>query len=676
MHYTSHLLIMLLVNLSVVSAQKNQTFYRVNFKVDEAQLDPADKLVLDQIHSDYQKGNYGEIVLTAHTDADANDAYNMSLSQKRADAVTSYLSEKGIQRNRVSVKWFGERKPSTSNTNAEGKAINRRVDITLTGYRIQNSGDLIRVVSPEYKQTYTINPTKDNTVKGNKGTTILIPKNALQTKEGKPVTADQVEIVLEEFLQPKDAAFNQLSTMSDGRMLESGGMFSIKAYAQNEEVVLKKGKQLQVEMPTINMQKGMELFTAVKNADGITEWKPASVPFTPKQPKPNPVLFTKLDTKYLRSLIVDQPEFDIEKMEHVYEVPSIPKAPRPLRRKPELIVPTKQSEFTWYERIFIPWFILDKKLAEEYQRREKIYAIKMSRYNEKLAIYETAYEKYIVDSTAFERSTLTTMQDWLRTQQASYKAYVQYLETKQWNGALGQLIYLSENDQLTDQNPEALSIPYHMNRNGTYSTEREKYIQAVYRIDFLLTQSMTHIVQDHAKSGVLLPLGDKTSLYANFDFKNMFIEQQLKNNPELQKELQTAQMDLKRQLRKAGLTDNIQVSTSYTTTLTEFGVFNCDRFRNFPPAQMVTITIPYTGDARVLFYVAGTNSFMYGLKTEEGYTTSLPKGLPIKVVFVAFHSANGPLLSTQQTTLTANTILPIEPKNVTLDELQNELASL
>jgi hypothetical protein len=675
MHYTSHLLIMLLVNLSVVSAQKNQSFYRVNFNVDEAKLDPEDKLVLDKIHADYLKGNYGEIILTAHTDADATDTYNMTLSQRRADVVTSYLSEKGIQRNRVSVKWFGERKPDKSNNSTEGKAINRRVDITLKGYKIENSGELIQLVSPEYKQSYTINPTKENTIKGTHGTTVSIPKNALQTKAGKPVTADQVQIVLEEFLQPKDAAFNQLSTVSDGRMLESGGMFSIKAYAQDEEVILKKGKQMHVEMPTINMQKGMELFTAVKNENGITEWKPASVPFTPKPVKPDPILFTTLDTKYLRGLIVDQPEFDVEKMEHVYEVPDMPKAPRPLQPKPVLIVPTKQSEFAWYERVFIPWFILDKKIAAEYERREKIYHNKMSRYNRQLAIYETAYEKYFIDSTEFERSTLTTMQNWLRKQRESYSAYVQYLETKQWNHALGQLIYLSENDQLTDRNPEDLFIRY-VKGNGAHSAEREKYIQAIYRIDFLLTQSMTHIVQDQTTSGVLLPLGDKVSLYASFDFKNTVIEQQLANNPALPKMLQAAQLDLKRQRQKAGLTDDIQVSTSYTTTLTEFGLFNCDRFRNFPPAQMVTVTVPYTGEAKVSFYVAGTNSFMYGNKTENGYSVSLPKGLPIKVVFVAFTESNGPLLNIQQTTLTANTTLPVEPKNVTLDELQKELASL
>jgi hypothetical protein len=668
---------MLLVNFSVVSAQTNQLFYRVNFMVDESALDPADKLVLDQLYADYKKGNYGEIQLTAHTDADAGDAYNMTLSHKRAESVIGYLTSSGVQSNRVSVKWFGERKPEQSNNNSEGKAANRRVDLTLKQYRFSNTGDLIKAAAPAYKQTYTINPAKENTIKGEHGTSITIPKGSLVTKDGKPVTTEKVEIVLEEYLTPKDAAFNMLSTVSDGRMLESGGMFSIKAYAQNEELNLKPGKQMQVEMPTINMQKGMELFTAIQTPDGITEWKPTAVAFNPKQLKPDPVISTTMDTKYLRSLIVNQEEFDLDKMEYAYEVPGLPVAPKPLRPKPEFVEPTKKSEFTWYERILIPWFILDKKIEAEYDRRLKAYHYAMSRYNRQLACYETAYDKYVTDSVEFERSTLDAMQTWLRSTRESYNAYVQHLETKQWNSALGQLIYMSENDQLSSQNPEALFMGYAQG-NKTTSYERARYIQAVYRIDFLLTQSMTHIVQDYANSGVLMPMEERATFYTGFDFKNTTLEQQLASNPQLQKMLREAQLDIQRQRRKAGLTDNpVPQSTSYTTTLTSFGSFNCDRFRNIPQAQMATITIPYEGEAKIAFYVAGTNSFMYANKTPEGnYTTTLPKGLPVTVVFVAFDAGNGPLLSMQQKTFSSDILMPIEPKSVSVDELNRELASL
>lgn len=677
MHTIPLLLMMLLVNFSVVSAQTTRMKYRVNFDVDKAELDLADKQVLDKIITDYHTSPYGELQLTAHTDADADDAYNLQLSRKRAEAVTAYFTAHGLKANRISVKWFGERKPSTSNADTEGKAVNRRVDITLNQYNIHNSGELIKAASPEYKQTYTIDPTKDNTITGTNGTSVAIPKNALQTKSGKPVTATKVQIVLEEFLTPKDAAFNQLSTVSDGRMLESGGMFSIKAFAENEEVVLKKGKQLQVEMPTINMQKGMELFEAVPTANGVTEWKPLSVPFVPKETKPAPVIFTKLDTAYLRSLIVSQPAFDVEHMELIYDVPELPKAPKELKPLPEFVAPTYQSTFEWYERWFVPGFILDKKLRKEYARQEELYAGQRAKYNKRLARYEVAYRQYVQDSTQFEQSTLSAMQNWLRAQQPIYAAYVRYLETKQWNSAIGELIYKSDNNQLTAKNPQDLFVRY-FERVGKTNIERDKFIQAVYRIDFLLTQSMTHIVKDYAKAGMLIPAESNPSFYSSFSFKNTFFEQQLADNPKLIKELNDARQDIAQQRKQAGLADKDipLISTSYTTTLTAFGSFNCDRFRNIPPAQMATITIPYEGEAKVSFFVAGTNSYMYAAKTESGYTSTLPKGLPIKIVFVVYHPTDGPQLCIQQTALSGNTTMPLETKSISLAELQKELASL
>lgn len=44
----------------------------------------------------------------SHTDSRGNDAYNMSLSQQRANAVVNYLVSKGISRSRLSARGFGE----------------------------------------------------------------------------------------------------------------------------------------------------------------------------------------------------------------------------------------------------------------------------------------------------------------------------------------------------------------------------------------------------------------------------------------------------------------------------------------------------------------------------------------------------------------------------------------
>jgi succinyl-CoA synthetase beta subunit len=63
-----------------------------------------------------------------HTDSKGSDESNMTLSQKRADAVANYLTTQGLAKQRVSAKGYGESKPIGDNATEEGRAKNRRVE--------------------------------------------------------------------------------------------------------------------------------------------------------------------------------------------------------------------------------------------------------------------------------------------------------------------------------------------------------------------------------------------------------------------------------------------------------------------------------------------------------------------------------------------------------------------
>ena len=72
------------------------------------------------------------IEVQGHTDNTGTDAYNQSLSEKRAKSVADYLMEFGIYPNRITTVGFGETKPKYDNATAEGRAMNRRVEFLIT----------------------------------------------------------------------------------------------------------------------------------------------------------------------------------------------------------------------------------------------------------------------------------------------------------------------------------------------------------------------------------------------------------------------------------------------------------------------------------------------------------------------------------------------------------------
>ncbi len=71
------------------------------------------------------------ISVEGHTDNVGGESYNIDLSFQRAEAVKKYLTVSGINANRINTKGFGESLPVASNNTAQGKQMNRRVEIVI-----------------------------------------------------------------------------------------------------------------------------------------------------------------------------------------------------------------------------------------------------------------------------------------------------------------------------------------------------------------------------------------------------------------------------------------------------------------------------------------------------------------------------------------------------------------
>lgn len=109
------------------------------FDFDKSTIKPDGRAHLDEIvrRLDLKGAELGIIVSTGHTDSTGSDAYNMQLSDRRADAVKDYLVSQGIDTDRIRTEGMGERQPVSDNATSDGRAENRRVEIEVTSTRTQ-----------------------------------------------------------------------------------------------------------------------------------------------------------------------------------------------------------------------------------------------------------------------------------------------------------------------------------------------------------------------------------------------------------------------------------------------------------------------------------------------------------------------------------------------------------
>ena len=104
----------------------------VLFGFDKADLSADAKGNLDKLVTVLNSYVDTNIELQGHTDSKGSEAYNQTLSEKRAAIVSGYLAEKGINTTRVTIKGFGETVPKYENETEEGRAQNRRVEFLIT----------------------------------------------------------------------------------------------------------------------------------------------------------------------------------------------------------------------------------------------------------------------------------------------------------------------------------------------------------------------------------------------------------------------------------------------------------------------------------------------------------------------------------------------------------------
>ena len=103
----------------------------VTFAVDSSDISSSFYPVLDSVALVLNEFDKTLVEVAGHTDSTGSEAYNQSLSNRRANSVSAYLTSREVRADRLILVGAGESRPIATNDTADGRQLNRRVEITI-----------------------------------------------------------------------------------------------------------------------------------------------------------------------------------------------------------------------------------------------------------------------------------------------------------------------------------------------------------------------------------------------------------------------------------------------------------------------------------------------------------------------------------------------------------------
>ncbi len=132
-----------LANVEAANVQRNQDMLTVTFKsdvlfaVNSSALKPGSYDELNRVAKVLNQYPQTTITIAGHTDSTGTDAYNKTLSERRADAVKNALVGMGVNPARMTAVGYGKSRPVADNDTEAGRQMNRRVEILINPQRAQ-----------------------------------------------------------------------------------------------------------------------------------------------------------------------------------------------------------------------------------------------------------------------------------------------------------------------------------------------------------------------------------------------------------------------------------------------------------------------------------------------------------------------------------------------------------
>jgi OOP family OmpA-OmpF porin len=119
-------------NLVVVTEKKIELKQTVFFETGRARIRTVSNPLLNEVAQALNDNPTIKVEIQGHTDSQGADAFNLKLSEQRAQAVQVYLIKRGVTSDRMVAKGYGEGVPIADNRTAAGRSQNRRVEFVIT----------------------------------------------------------------------------------------------------------------------------------------------------------------------------------------------------------------------------------------------------------------------------------------------------------------------------------------------------------------------------------------------------------------------------------------------------------------------------------------------------------------------------------------------------------------
>jgi hypothetical protein len=682
-------LIIILLAASAHAYAGHQTKrFLIQFATDQHSLDPAALQKLDEVTAFLKTNPTAKIKLTGRTDFDGTIGYNINLSRLRTTEVSEFLKTKGFNNAEIDEKWVGELKPIATNTDDNGKALNRSVEILITLINYDNATEWLKEKELEFAKDYKLNRSGQNTITTANETIITIPANAFIDANGKAIDNKNVNLVVKEVNSTYDALVNQVFTMSGDKLLETGGMLNIEAYSNASKLTLADGKEIQIEIPTVMKKNDMFVFEGVADNTGKIDWKNTGKPFATNEQRNRVSL--KLNEDVLKELIagIDHKKPAFQDFTLSYTVPKLVNIPTKPRLPKEPVKPEARQLFSTLGWLFSTKSMKEnrvekthKKNMEEYEKRMANYTKRMERYEVAMIQQKIEIEKHKTEieqlysklketrnSVNLAISTIYDEHDKMRAHRGLYKLYTQSANGTQYSSRpLNYLRTFARTTRLTEEENMKLEYLYGIKRS----------------LSRFIAMDYPDLYKKYARGGKL-----KIMKVAKSDIKyemlncerlwtNKFLDNYILENKESFTEVFENEMNeqLTTIAKQQVATKQMESREYFTGNVKKMGWINCDRFVN---SELITVTFKKYPGAYQAVIINSLNSVLnpsYYQNSEEVTAASVPRNEKFRLLTLRIEGDQA-YISVMEATATSGLKLEPEFKKVPIEDVDKVLAKL